>query len=111
MPIKISEERIHRKHIPEVFQQLHGVDISLLFNGIQNVFQLCPSAAMLGINDRVFDRAEVDQLASIRGKILAGTDDFGFSTHIEGSKDRLLAGIPTMLKMVLAICSLMQLFV
>lgn len=91
MPIKISEERIHYKHIPEVFQQLRGVDILLFSNGIQDVFQLCPRAVMLRINDRVFDRAEVEQFTSIHSKILADTDDVGFSAHIEGSKDRLLS--------------------
>ena len=59
MAVKIAEQCIHDKYIPEVFKQFFGVYEPLLFDGFQNVRQFCSAATMFRVDYSVFNRATV----------------------------------------------------
>ena len=94
MPVKITEERIHHKHIPEVFQQKLWVNELLLLNRFQHIRQLCSSSVMLRIDDRILDGTEVEQALPAGGKVLAGTHGFRFALDGIVAEDRFLRRNP-----------------
>ena len=90
MPVEVSQECVNHKDIPEMLQELDGIDKLLLLDGFQNVLQLGAGSVVARVDDGIFDGAEVIQAASVGSKVLAGTDNLGFSTHIVSAKDSLL---------------------
>ena len=75
-----------------MFQQDGWINILLFLNGIQNIIQFRSGAAVFGVYDGILDRAEIEQSTSVCGEILAGADNFTFSSNLKGSKDRFLRG-------------------
>lgn len=80
-----------------MLQQYSRVNVTLLFNGIQNITQFRTGTAVFGVYDCILDGAEIEQSTSVRGEIFAGADDFSFSSDLEGPEIVFCAGIPTML--------------
>ena len=88
--VKVTQKGINYEHIPKMLQQYSRVNVTLLFNGIQNITQFRTGTAVFGVYDCILDGAEIEQSTSVRGEIFAGADDFTFSSDLEGPEDRLL---------------------
>ena len=84
--VKISEQRIHDKDIPEMLPQFYRRYILLLVNGVHHIFQFRAAAVAIRVENCVFDRAEVEQALAACCKVLAGTDNFCFAFNRKGSK-------------------------
>ena len=94
VPVKVPKQRICDKHIPEMFSQKHGGYILLLVNGIHDVRKLRPAAVAVGVENGVFDRAEVKQSLSACGEVFTCADQFHFSLDRIGAKQGILSTDP-----------------
>jgi hypothetical protein len=92
MAVEVAKQSVNYKHIPEVLEKLAGVHELLLFDRFQDIRQLGSAAAVLGIDHRILDGAEVIQRLSVCGKITASTNHLFLAAYREYSKQSLLCG-------------------
>ena len=59
--VKVSEQRIHDKDIPEMLPQFYRRYILLLVNGVHHIFQFRAASVAVGVENCVFNGAEIEQ--------------------------------------------------
>ena len=94
VPVKITQQRIRNKHIPEMCPKNRRRDILLPVDGIHDVIQLRSAAVAVGIENRILDGTEVEQALPAGGKVLAGTHGFRFALDGIVAEDRFLRRNP-----------------